>query len=65
MPGAPSSLQSAGTGGRHPQNIKRDILRKLNRVDPGQGVSDPVFSDFVLFFPRRNCCYFDILRAIS
>ena len=40
MPGAPSSLQSAGTGGKHPQNIKRDILRKLNRVDPGQGVSE-------------------------
>ena len=49
MPGAPSSLQSAGTGGKHPQNIKRDILRKLNRVDPGQGVSDEFSIFFVLF----------------
>ena len=39
MPGAPSSLRSAGTNGRHPQNIKRDILRKLHQADPGQDAS--------------------------
>lgn len=39
MPGAGAALQSAGSGGKHPQNIKRDILRKLDHADPGQQVS--------------------------
>ena len=64
MPGAPSSLRSAGTNGKHPQNIKRDILRKLNQADTGQDVpwinSSTCYNyKFIQSFwvPFMRCCY--------
>ena len=47
------SLATSGTGGKHPQNIKRDMLRKLSAKNPESKV------------PRQNVCLFFLVVGMA